>query len=314
MTIDLTDMSPQVRGYFNSGQTTGYGCTQVAYKCLTSPTDYPVNDGSFRSLTSIVPAGRVVSAMRPAPMRKWMTYPMTVIDTVFKAMAPAIPGRVIAGHHADLVISNFHGIDRKTRQFFISSMGPLGGGWGAKRDEDGVSATVCINDGDTHNSPNEQTETKFPLVVESCRLIPDSGGAGKRRGGLGVETVVRSRADVVFATQVDRILCKPWGLDGGLDATGNEVAVRTGGAWQTEFPNGKINIERLKPGDAVRLRSGGGGGYGAPLERRVEEVLEDVRQGYVTVAAAASLYGVVVDPDTLALDRPATDRLRAHHG
>ncbi len=179
-----------------------------------------------------MPAGRVVSAQRPAPMRKWMTYPMTVIDTVFKALAPAIPGRVIAGHHADLVISNFHGIDRRLRQFFIASTGPLGGGWGAKESEDGVSATVCINDGDTHNSPNEQTEAKFPLVVESCALIADSGGAGKTRGGLGVETVLRARSDIVFSTQVDRILCKPWGLAGGEEATGNEVALRIDGAWR----------------------------------------------------------------------------------
>jgi N-methylhydantoinase B len=125
--------------------------------------------------------------------------------------------------------------------------------------------------------------------------------------------VIRSRADIVFATQVDRILCKPWGLEGGSDATGNEVAVRSDGAWQTEFSNGKLNIDRLKAGDAVRMRSGGGGGYGSPLERPVEEVLEDVRQGYVTIAAAASQYGVVVDPATLALDRAATERLRAHH-
>jgi N-methylhydantoinase B len=311
MTIDLSEVSQQVRGYFNSGVTTGYGCTQVAYKCLTSPTDYPVNDGSFRSLKSIVPAGRVVSATRPAPMRKWMTYPMTVIDTVFKALAPAIPDRVIAGHHADLVIPNFHGIDRKTRQFFIASMGPLGGGWGAKRGEDGVSATVCINDGDTHNSPNEQTEAKFPMVVERCALIPDSGGAGLRRGGLGVETVVRSRADIVFSTQVDRLQCKPWGLEGGLEATGNEVAVRTDGVWKTDFANGKVNIDRLKDGDAIRMRSGGGGGYGSPFARPPETVAEDVRQGYVSAAAAAEHYGVVVDAETGALDIEATKTLRA---
>ncbi|HXQ53618.1 MAG TPA: hydantoinase B/oxoprolinase family protein [Stellaceae bacterium] len=311
MTIDLSDVSQQVRGYFNSGITTGYGCTQVAYKCLTSPTDYPVNDGSFRSLKSIVPAGRVVSATRPAPMRKWMTYPMTVIDTVFKALEPAIPDRVIAGHHADLVIPNFHGIDRKTRQFFIASMGPLGGGWGAKRGEDGVSATVCINDGDTHNSPNEQTEAKFPLVVESCALIQDSGGAGRKRGGLGVETVVRSRGDIVFSTQTDRMQCKPWGLAGGLEATGNEIAVRTDGVWKEDFPNGKVNVDRLKDRDAVRMRSGGGGGYGPPLERPAETVAEDVRQGYVSVKAAREHYGVVVEAETLALDRDATERLRA---
>src|SRR5215831_7665908 len=96
MTIDLTEVSRQVRGFYNSGITTGHACAQVAYKCLTSPTDYPINDGSFRSLKTIVPPGRVISATRPAPMRWWMTYPMTIVDTVFKALAPAIPDSVIA--------------------------------------------------------------------------------------------------------------------------------------------------------------------------------------------------------------------------
>src|SRR5215510_6708734 len=105
MTIDLTDVSRQVRGFYNSGITTGHACAQVAYKCLTSPTDYPINDGSFRSLKTIVPPGRVVSATRPAPMRWWMTYPMTIVDTVFKALSTAIPDSVIAGHHADLLIA-----------------------------------------------------------------------------------------------------------------------------------------------------------------------------------------------------------------
>ena len=111
MTVDLSEVSRQVRGSFNSGITTGYACSQVAYKCLTSPTDYPINDGSFRSLKAIVPPGRIVSAVRPAPMRWWMTYPMTIVDTVFKALAPVIPDRVIAGHHADLVIAATHGIN-----------------------------------------------------------------------------------------------------------------------------------------------------------------------------------------------------------
>ncbi len=69
MTIDLTDVSKQVRGFYNSAITTGYGCAQVAYKCITSPTDYPINDGAFRSLKVIIPPGRIVSAVRPAPMR-----------------------------------------------------------------------------------------------------------------------------------------------------------------------------------------------------------------------------------------------------
>jgi N-methylhydantoinase B len=311
MTVDLTEVSRQVRGFYNSGITTGYACAQVAYKCLTSPTDYPINDGSFRSLTTIVPPGRVVSATRPAPMRWWMTYPMTIVDTIFKALAPAIPDRVIAGHHADLLVAAIHGINPRTNEFFIGNFGPLGGGWGAKHNQDGVSATVCINDGDTHNGPNEQAEVKNPIVVERYALVPDSAGAGRWRGGLGVERVVRARTPMTMNTQIERAHCRPWGLAGGLEATGNAVALRLGGTWKEDFPNAKVLVAALKAGDAFRIRSGGGGGYGSPLERPADAVREDVRQGYVSVAAAAGLYGVVIDPETCEIDQPATKRLRA---
>jgi N-methylhydantoinase B len=311
MTIDLTDISKQVRGFFNSGPSTSIGLAQMAYKCVTSPTDYPINDGSFRSLKVIAPQGTIVSATRPAPMRWWMTYPMTVVDTIYKALQPAIPDRVIAGHHADLVTSAIHGINPRTREFFIGGLGPLGGGWGAKLTEDGMSATVCANDGDTHNSPNEQSEAKFPIVVERCALIPDSGGAGRYRGGLGIETVVRARSNLVVNTQTDRAHCKPWGLDGGLEATGNQIQLRANGVWKTDQPNAKLLVTQLKPGDAYRLRSGGGGGYGSPLARDIAAVRNDVRQGYVSAEAAQNFYGVVVDAETFDIDEAATEALRA---
>ena len=312
MTVDLTDVSKQVRGFYNSGITTGYACAQVAYKCLTSPTDYPINDGSFRSLNVIVPPGRVVSATRPAPMRWWMTYPMTIVDTIFKALQPAIADRVIAGHHADLLAPTFHGINPKRMEFFIGSFGPLGGGWGAKHNEDGMSGTVCINDGDTHNSPNEQAEAKFPIVVERYALVENSGGAGRHRGGLGVVRDVRARSYITVNTQIDRAHCRPWGLDGGLEGMGNKVDLRLGGTWKSDFPNAKVLVAHLQEGDAFRIQSGGGGGYGSPFERAIEDVVNDVRQGYVGVAEARELYGVVVDPETLALNEAETRRLR--HG
>ncbi|HMH54261.1 MAG TPA: hydantoinase B/oxoprolinase family protein [Candidatus Acidoferrum sp.] len=311
MTIDLSDVAKQVRGFYNSGITTGHACAQVAYKCLTSPRDYPINDGAFRALTSIVPPGTVVSAVRPAPMRWWMTFPMTIVDTVFKALAPAIPDRVIAGHHADLVSSQVHGLQPGTRELFIGNFGPLGGGWGAKRSEDGMSATVCLNDGDTHNAPNEQVEVKFPIVVERYALAQDSGGAGRHRGGLGIDRIVRARTSMTLNTQIERAHCKPWGLEGGLEGTGNEVWVRNGDTWKTDFPNAKVLVARLETGDAFRVRSGGGGGHGSPLERPIEIVAEDVKQGYVSIEAATELYGVVVDPTTLNVDVVATERLRA---
>ena len=118
---------------------------------------------------------------------------MTVVDTIFKALAKAIPDQIIAGHHADLCVALLDGFYRRQHgSFFITSFGPLGGGWGAKRSEDGVSATVCINDGDTHNSPTNSSRPNIPLLVERHALIPDSGGPGRHRGGLALRCVVQA--------------------------------------------------------------------------------------------------------------------------
>lgn len=309
MTVDLSDVAAQVQGFYNSGITTGHACSQVAFKCITSPTDYPINDGSFRNLTAIVPPGRVVSAVKPAPMRWWMTFPMTIVDTVFKALTPAIPERAIAGHHADLVCGMLNGINPKTNEFYIAFIGPTGGGWGAKQSQDGVSATVCINDGDTHNSPAEQLETKYPLLIESYSLRADSGGAGEYRGGLGCENTVQARANLMLNAQVDRMHCKPWGLNGGQEAAGNAVVLRANGEWKEDYPNAKLLTARIKEGDAFAMRSGGGGGFGNPHLRPAETVADDVRQGYVSVDSAERDYGVICDA-TGALDIAATEKVR----
>ena len=293
MTVDLSDVAEQVRGFYNSGITTGHACSQVAFKCITSPTDYPINDGSFRNLKAIVPPGRVVSAVKPAPMRWWMTFPMTIVDTIFKALAPGIPERTIAGHHADLVCGMLNGINPETNEFYLAFIGPTGGGWGAKRTEDGVSATVCINDGDTHNSPAEQLEAKYPLLIENYILRKDSGGAGEYRGGLGCEYTVQARADLMLNAQVDRMHCKPWGLNGGLDAKGNAVVLRADGKWNEDYPNAKLLTALIKKGDAFAVRSGGGGGFGDPRERSLDKVLDDLRQGYISTESATDNYGLV---------------------
>ena len=297
MTIDLSEVSRQVRGFYNSGVTTGIACAQVAFKCLTSGTDYPVNDGSFRNLKVIMPMGRVISAERPFPMRVWMTYPMTVIDTVFKALAPAIPDRAIAGHHADLVFPNIHGIHPADGKLFIVGIGPLGGGWGAKKNEDGVSVTVCINDGDTHNSPSEQLEAKYPVLVERYSIREDSSGPGRTRGGLGAEMVVQALSPFSLTTRIDRMHCKPWGLEGGAEAAGNGIGIRRNGRWEMDLPNAKIFNVRLNRGDAYMMQSGGGGGFGDPMERDPDLVAEDVREGYVSRAVAQNVYGVVLTPE-----------------
>ena len=189
-------------------------------------------------------------------------------------MEQAVPDRTIAAHHADLLVGIFNGISPRDGRFYMSSVGPSGGGWGAKHNEDGMSATVCMNDGDTHNNPVEQMEAKFPLLYEKHALRQDSGGAGRFRGGLGTEQVVVARSPMNFNAQVDRMHCKPWGLDGGHAGMGNQVILTQGGKRQDDFPNAKVLMKRLAAGDSFVLLTGGGGGFGAPGQRDPQRVAQ----------------------------------------
>jgi N-methylhydantoinase B len=311
MTIDLTDVSRQVAGFYNSGETAGRSAAQVAFKCLTSPLLLPINDGSFAPLNVILPPGRVISATKPAAVRMWMTIPMTVVDTIFRAIAPAMPERVAAGHHADLLSTHLFGSDPRTGRFTIAPVGLPGGGWGAKHDSDGMSGVVCINDGDTHNSPVEAVESKYPYVVEEYALRQDSGGAGAHRGGLGTRKAVRVLGEMTFNTRIERTQCAPWGVFGGRDGLANRITVRRADGQVETFPNGKLSMLQMVADDAYIVEPGGGGGYGDPLARPAEQVQRDVAEGYVSPAAAREQYGVVLDPATLALDVAATERERA---
>ena len=312
MTIDLSGVSPQVAGFYNSGPTAGRSAAEVVFKCITAPLLLPINEGSFRPLKIILPPGRIVSATKPAPVRVWMTVPMTVCDTLFRALAPACPERTIAGHYADLCTVNPHGFDPGTGRFFWSHIGHPGGGWGAKHDEDGMNATVCLNDGDTHNAPVEATEAKNPIIVEHRALRQDSGGAGKFRGGLGVSNEVRMRRPATIHAHVERTICAPWGLHGGEDALANRIFITRENGEVKRFPTGKINPTEIDKGDGFTVETGGGGGFWSALERPAERVLADVRSGYVSVEVARRDYGVVIRQQRRAfeLDVEATAELR----
>lgn len=308
MTVDLTEISPQVSGYFNSGPAAGRSASQVAFKCLTTPLEMPINEGAFRPLRVVLPPGRVVSAQRPAAMQWWMTIPVTVVDTIFKALSGAMPEQVHAAHHADLNIAHLSGIDDQGR-FFQDLVNIPGGGWGAGRHADGMPSTVCINDGDTHNTPVEANEARLPIHVETYRLRPDSGGAGRHRGGLGVEMTTRVLCRSRFSTGVERTRSAPWGLDGGGPALPNQVRYSVDGT-DVVPPTGKIDATMLAPGDYISIRSGGGGGYGHPFDRPADDVARDVVEGYVGADAARELYGVAVDAAGQ-VDHEQTDRLRS---
>jgi N-methylhydantoinase B len=318
MRVDLTDVAEQVQGYYNAGDTAGRSAAQVAFKCMTTPLDLPINDGAFRPLEVLLPPGRVVSARKPAAVRKWMTVPMTVADTIFRAMAPAIPDRVAAGHHADLLSVTMFGLHPRTGRFYTTSFGSVGGGWGAKHDSDGSCSTYCLNDGDSHNRPVEVLENRYPLIIDAYALRTDSGGAGRWRGGLGAVRAIRPLGPARFNAGIERTQCAPWGLFGGRDAQPNRIWVVRRDGQEVGFPSGKVDSLQLEAGDVAWIAAGGGGGFGDPLLRPVADVVRDVVAGYVSPEAAERGYGVRVDPGdgsvlAVTAERQASER-EARHG
>ena len=115
----------------------------------------------------------------------------------------------------------------------------------------------------------------------------------------------------MFNAQIERVECRPWGLFGGLSAAGNQVVFQRNGEAPVVHATGKVFAQHLRPGDRYMLRSGGGGGFGCPLDRKLEDVEHDVREGYVSIAAAREQYGAVIDPATMRARRTDSAALRA---
>lgn len=305
MTIDLSGCSRQRKGGINART---LAAARVAYKALTEPAA-PVNEGSFGALRTIIPEGNVMMAQYPAPMGAWSLIIPTVVDTIFRALAPAMPERIPAAHHGLLGGSIiFVGRDPATqRNFVVQSL--EGGGWGGRNDSDGESGSVSICQGDVKNSPIESIEIKTPVLVEQRAFRTDSGGPGKYRGGLGIEVRVQNLVEGKWnLSRPRRQKCAPWGIRGGSCGGTAEYLLKL--PQETEFQPVDSVMRPVPPKTQTIIRTGGGGGWGNPLEREPAQVAADVRQGFVSLESAKRDYGVVIDPERMEIDEIATARLR----
>jgi N-methylhydantoinase B len=304
MVIDLSGCSKERRAAINSRTLAG---ARVAYKALTGPLD-PVNEGSFRALEVIIPEGSVMMARFPAPMSTWSMIVPMVVDTIVAALAPAMRDRVPAGHHGLLggaVV--FFGTHPKTgRRFVVQSI--EGGGWGGRPFEDGESGTVSVCQGDVRNGSIEGIELKCPVLVEGRTLRTDSGGAGKHRGGLGIDMRVRNLVEGKWNFElVRRGNCPPWGLWGGKPGEYGAYLLKEPSEGEFRVMGGAHHPVPLK--SEVIVRTGGGGGWGDPLERDPAAVRMDVQEEFISARAAREDYGVVLRDD-LSIDQAATAGLR----
>jgi N-methylhydantoinase B len=287
LTVDLSGVAGERKGAMNSGRFGGaVTAARLAFKYLCAPFE-PANDGLYRPLHLEIPDGTFLSASATAPMSKY-SFPLpTVIDTIVKALVPALPHAVAAGHHANFAMHGFSGRDPVSGEVFFALNG-LPGGWGAGDGFDGPGPYKTMSHGDTQEVPVEVQEALFPVRVERLALCTDSGGAGTYRGGLGVEKVVTALAPLVAAMGFERTKCAPWGIRGGGDGAVPSVALVRNGS---EPVDGTFGEFALVAGDRLEMRTAGGGGYGDPQARERSSVERDVRLGYVSPAAAREVYG-----------------------
>lgn len=294
MTVDYSDMPDQVEGRINSGRHGGGVTTaRVAFMYLIAR-GQPANEGTFRPLKLILPDGTLVSARPTAPMGHYGFPFPTIIDTLIRALEPAMPQDVTGAHFGTYSSVRVYGNRANGSPF--DCYDSAHGGWGACATHDGSGPFRTMAHGDSRIIPMELQESMYPFRYEELALREGSGGAGKWRGGLGFRKRYRVLAPCKLWVNFDRIGCPPWGVLGGKDGRSGQVLVMRKGGGDPEVYY-KADSVALEPGDAVCVEAGGGGGYGPPAERPVDSVARDVRAGIVSREAALSDYGVRILPD-----------------
>ena len=306
--MDFTGSSPQQNhSAINAAFNISYSTAVYPIKCILAPR-IPNNDGLVRPIQITAPEGSIVNCTFPAPVKARAKVIKHIPPLIFGALTPLLPGKTIAAG-GGIFPFHFVGEDEKFPKFAVHMLPH--GGLGATREADGLLPAAY-----PHNStvtPTEIIERQCPAVMICKKIIPDSGGPGRRRGGPGQEITLRCTAQkpVLLTIRPDLMKFPAPGLEAGGEGARGEVL---------------LNGERLErfvpipwhPGDLITLRVPGGGGYGDPREREKERVLEDVALGLVTTEAAREVYGLDIDlePKTIQLqairDHVARQAERGH--
>jgi N-methylhydantoinase B len=286
MTVDLTGCSPQSLGPSNA--TLASTCSAVFY-ALMATADVPVaaNAGCYRPVKVVAPPGTCVNAAAPAPVVHRIAIGHRLATVLFAALHQAIPERMPAAYYAVSYVVTFQTIDPSLGRKVLVEIEI--GGCGGLPHADGASAH-SFGMHNNANIPMEMIESDMPLTFLGYGLLPDSGGAGRHRGGLGLWREWRVDCPAAqLSTNLDRFKFPPFGLDGGLPASLSALTLIRDGVRQA-LPSKVTNL-MLRKGDVVRLETSGGGGFGQPRTRSRELIERDVRQSYISADAAAALYG-----------------------
>ena len=276
--VDLSGSDEQVPGPVNC--TLNMSSSAVVCGVLMAiGQDIPANAGCYRPIKIEAPLGSVVNAARPAAVANRMAVGHRVVNAVMGSFAQALPDKVPASYYGvsyAYALQAFAEDGSRPVYFDLEC-----GGWGAHPDADGANAFSC-GFHNVSNSPIEMIEQDYPLTFQTYGLVPDSGGAGRTRGGLGLVREFRLDAPTGrFVANLDRFEIPPYGLAGGDAGRAGRLTLRRADGDEVMLSS-KVRGVEMNRGDSIRLETAGGGGYGDPADRSEDAVIADLAGGYVT--------------------------------
>jgi N-methylhydantoinase B len=313
--IDLTGSSKQVETAFN---VPFEGSTKVACFCairsllldaVTSDVKVPSNQGSFRPVKVTAPKGSIYNPIFPAAAEARFAQINRVIDLIYKALAPVLPNDIIAGSSASLSFCSYAGV-RPSGDYWVF-LEVNEGSYGGRPRADGPDSIDNLM-ANTRNNPLEDLAMHLPMICDRYELRDDvMPGAGRSRGGIGVVKAQRVLTDAFITHENERHHDVPWGIfGGGPGAVGKVDIYNVARPTDVKHMPAKFSGLRVAAGDVHVFYGPCGGGFGDPLERPAEKVLDDVLDGFCTVEHARAAYGVVLDPVAETVDAAATRALR----
>ena len=304
ITFDFTGTSAKSKGSINLPLSSTYATVHSAMRCLLD-TSVPANSGVYRPIRIIAPYGTMVNVGFPAGVAGRGATIGRLFDAIQGALAKVAPDKIPAcSSNIDFGIC-LGGTDEEGNPVVFTDF--LAGSWGARPWADGIDANTpfWLN---YSNITCERIERDYPLRIEQYGFVPETGGAGKYRGGMAMVRDYRILAeDIVCQWRQDRAKFPPWSLQGGKSGTLAKGYHISDGKERTL----RKELFFCQKGDLLRAVLPGAAGYGNPYQRDVNKVLEDVRNEIITVETAKREYGVVIDPKNMQVDSKATQKLRA---
>ena len=305
ITIDLDGSADQTQGPVNCGFAQTISACRVAFKLLINP-KRPVDGGTFKTLDVAAPKGSIFKAEEPAACQWYFSSLGLLIDAFVKALSSSAKELSAAAHYGDSMVIFIGGVDPRNNFPFLS-VEPTCGGWGGFEGSDGADALINNVNGGFKDLPIEVFENKYPVSIFNYGFRENSGGLGKSRGGLGLYREYTINTDGFVSLWFERSVTPAWGLFGGKDGLPPNVNIKIPNEDEKNLL--KANGLQIKKGTVLTTYTGGGGGFEEPLDRDPENVLNDVKNRYVSIEKAKEDYKVSITED-LEIDQSATQKLR----